>query len=202
MTREARSEHGTRTLGAGRGPRGLRRCGVKRSTPAHDAPATQALPSLGALLRRYLSIPAQSRPSSFFAFVRSCNPHVFSHHAHDRSDYHGHVWRAGGLFFCRGCTTVIVFTPLAFAAAILTRWPVEIPTAATASIFVLLLLLSLVPLPDGPRTPLHDLRRVALGCLLGSAAAYLLLCNDWVLRGVVVGVYVAVLAARRILRRS
>ena len=167
----------------------------------HHAPDGTSLPSLGTLLRQYLAFPATSRPSSFFAFVRSCNPHVFSHHAHDRADYLNHVWRAGGLHFCRGCTTVIVCTPLAFAAAIVTRWPAEIPTAATASTFVLLLALSLVPLRDGPRTLLHDLRRVALGCLLGSAAAYVLLCDDWVLRGVVVGVYLAVLAGRRMLRR-
>lgn len=174
---------------------------MKRSPQAATESDRSGLPSLGVLLRRYLALPADARPSSFFAFVRSSNPHVFSHHAHDRPDYLNHVWRLGGLFLCRGCTTVIVFTPLAFAAAILTRWPVAIPTAATASIFVLLLALSLVPLRDGPRTMLHDLRRVALGCLLGAAAAYLLLCNDWVLRSVVVGVYAAVLVTRRMLRR-
>jgi hypothetical protein len=155
---------------------------------------------LRTLLATYSACPAHSKPSSFFAFVRERNPHVFSHHEHERADYLDHVWRVGGLYLCRGCMTVITITPLAFALALFTRWPINVPLVATVSIFILLLL-ALLPLRDGPRTLLHDLRRVALGGLLGSAAAYLLLCDDWLLRGVVVGVYMAVLAGRRIARR-
>jgi len=152
------------------------------------------------LLTNYRACPECSKPSSFFAFVRERNPHVFSHHAHDRADYLDHVWRVGGLYLCRGCMTVIAVTPLSFGLALLTRWPVIVPLMATVLIFVALLLVSLLPLRDGRRTLLHDLRRIALGGLLGSAAAYVLLCDDWLLRGVVVCVYVAVLAGRRIVR--
>jgi hypothetical protein len=94
----------------------------------------------------------------------------------------------------------MVVTPLIFGLALWSRWPVTVPLIATVSTFVTLLLLSLLPLRDGPRTLLHDLRRVALGCLLGSAAAYILLCDNWLLRGLVVGVYLAVLAGRRFMR--
>lgn len=156
---------------------------------------------LRTLLASYMACPARSRPRSFLAFVRERNPHVLSHHAHDRSDYREHVWQVGGLYLCRGCMTVIIVTPLAFALALVTRWPVATATVWTAAIFSALLLLALLPLRDGPRTLLRDLRRVALGCLLGSAAAYLLLCDDWLLRGAVIGVYVVVLVGRGWLRR-
>ena len=172
--------------------------GSQRAKDATDQPRPADLPTL---LVGYRACPPHSKSSSFFAFVRERNPHVFSHHAHDRADYLDHVWRLGGLYICRGCSTVIIFTPLAFGAALFSRWPVILPTAATALIFTMLLLLSIMPLRDGPRTPLHDLRRVALGCLLGSAAAYVVICNDWALRGVVVGVYLAVLIVRRFVRR-
>jgi len=157
--------------------------------------------TLRTLLARYMACPAESRSASFLAFVRSENPHVFSHHACDRSDYPGHVWRVGGLYLCRGCATVIVTTPVFLGIALLSRWPVRMPTAATAAIFSALLLVALLPLRDGPRTALHDLRRASLGCLLGSALAYVVLVESWALRGVVVGVYVAVLVARRAVRR-
>jgi len=174
---------------------------MKQTRPAAAAPNRQQGADLRTLLTRYLACPPRQRPPSFFAFVREQNPHVFSHHAHDRPDYAGHVWRRRGLFLCRGCTTVLAVTPLALGIALLTRWPVNIPTLATATIFAALLALSLAPLRDGPRTLLHDARRAALGCLFGSAIAYLVLCNDWLLRAVVIGVYLAVLAARRIAKR-
>ncbi|MBL9148180.1 MAG: hypothetical protein JNM94_05740 [Phycisphaerae bacterium] len=164
---------------------------------AREAPRT----SLRALLARYMACPAESKPASFLAFVRSEDPHVFSHHASGRSDYRDHVWRVGGLYLCRGCTTVIVTTPVFLGIALLSRWPVRMPTAATAATFSALLLVSLLPLRDGPRTALHDLRRVSLGCLLGSALAYVVLTESWALRGVVLGAYVAVLVARRAVRR-
>lgn len=176
------------------------RTAMKQPRPVAAARDRQRPADLRSLLSGYLACPSRERPPSFFAFVRERNPHVFSHHAHDRADYAGHVWCARGLFLCRGCTTVLVVTPLAFGIALLTRWPVNIPTLATASIFAALLAMSLAPLRDGPRTLLHDIRRAALGCLLGSATAYLMLCDDWLLRAVVVGVYLAVLAARRLAR--
>jgi len=92
--------------------------------------------------------------------------------------------------------TVILLTPLSLGLALLTRWPVIVPTEVTGSIFVVLLGAALLPLREGRRTFLHDLRRAALGLLLGSAVAYVLLCDDWLPRAVVVGVYLAVLAAR------
>jgi hypothetical protein len=173
---------------------------MKRSRPSDEASAQTTSANLRTLLVQYRACPTPTKSSSFFAFVRERNPHVFSHHAHDRADYFDHVWHVGGLYLCRGCTTVMVVTPLIFGLALWSRWPVTVPLIATVSTFVTLLLLSLLPLRDGPRTLLHDLRRVALGCLLGSAAAYILLCDNWLLRGLVVGVYLAVLAGRRFMR--
>ncbi len=174
---------------------------MRRSPQDDDAPGRPCPDHLRALLAQYLACPVQAKPPSFLAFVLDHNPHVFSHHDHDRADYHDHVWRIGGLYLCRGCTTVIVVTLLSFTVALLTRWPVRVPTSATAVIFVAMLLCALLPLGDGPRTLLHDLRRVALGCLLGSAVVYLFLCDDWMLRSTVVGVYLSVLAGRRLFRR-
>ena len=156
--------------------------------------------NLASLLSQYMACPAQSKPPSFFSFVREQNPHVFSHHDHALSDYRDHVLKCSGLFICRGCTVVLITTVASFAAGMVSHWPVLLPTLTTALCFVVLLVLSLIPLRDSPRTVLHDLRRAALGVLLGSAAAYLILCDDWILRGVVIGVYLIVLAARRMLK--
>lgn len=174
---------------------------IRSNDDAADRPPRA---NLRTLLANYRACPTDSRSRSFLVFVRERNPHVLSHHDHQRADYLDHVWRIGGVYLCRGCTTVIALTPLAFVVAIVTRWPVKVPTLGTAAIFSALLLLSVIPLREGPRTLLHDVRRIALGCLLGSAIAYVLLCDDWLLRGVVVGVCLAVLAARRVvaLRRS
>lgn len=175
---------------------------MRRTHGDDDSSESPRPAGLRSLLANYLACPASSRPPSFLAFVRTRNPHLFSHHAHDQADYLDHVWRLGGFYICRGCTTAILVAPLAFGLALLTRWPVGVPTIATATIFAALLLLALLPLRDGRRTRLHDLRRAALGCLLGSAAAYLLLCDGWLERAAVVGVYLAVLVARRLLRRG
>ena len=59
--------------------------------------------NLGALLSQYMACPAQSKPPSFFSFVRAKNPHVFSHHDHAQSDYRDHVLKCSGLFIYRGC---------------------------------------------------------------------------------------------------
>lgn len=155
---------------------------------------------LPALLREYLAARKRAGSSGFAAFLRERNPHIFSHHDCTRGDYLDHVWRCGGLFICRGCIAVLVATVVSVAAALATGWPGALPNAAIAAIFTALLLLALVPLPESPRTTLHDLRRVALGLLLGSAAAYLILVDEWLPRVVVVAVYVSVLVVRRIVR--
>jgi hypothetical protein len=175
---------------------------MQRSSRQDTRPDQPPPPTAGlrALLAQYSTCPADDKPPSLFAFIRARNPHVFSHHAPTRADYLDHVWRIGGLYVCRGCTTVIIVTPVSFVVALLSRWPVRMPTWATAAVFAVLLAVALLPRRDGPRTLLHDLRRVALGALLGAAAAYLLLCDDWLLRGMVVGAYLAVLAGRRVWR--
>ncbi len=155
---------------------------------------------LASLLREYVAAPRSTESPTFFGFVRQRNPHVFGHHDCRRTDYHDHVWRCGGLYVCRGCTAVIVASVVSGTVGLVTRWPVAVPTSTVAACFVGLLLLALVPLARPPRTILHDGRRVALGLLLGSAVAYVILCDDWVLRAVVVGVYIGVLVVRRVVR--
>lgn len=174
---------------------------MKQSPRDKNAAPSRGAATLRSLLARYSACPAHARPLTFLAFLRAENPHVFSHHAPDQPEYRGHVWRVGGLYLCRGCTTVIAVTPISFGIALATRWPVRASTPVTATVLAALLVLAVVPLSDGPRTILHDLRRVALGCLLGSALAYVFLCDDWLLRGTVVAVYLAVLALRRLTRR-
>jgi len=157
--------------------------------------------SLRSLLTQYMACPRSARPPSLLRFVRERNPHVFSHHDHARADYGDHAWRCSGLYICRGCTAVFVATLVTFTVGVVTRWPVVVPTSAVAASFVVMLLLAHAPLPETPRTMLHDVRRAILGCLLGSAAAYVIICDDWVLRSVVVAVYLGVLVARRLRRR-
>lgn len=138
-----------------------------------------------------------SAPESFLAFVRRRNPHVFGHHDCTQADYLDHVWHCRGLHICRGCTAVVIAFGASLAVGLATGWPAALPTRSIAVVFTGLLLLSLVPLRASPRTVLHDLRRIALGALLGSAGTYLLLADEWTPRLTVVTVYIAVLAARR-----
>jgi len=172
-------------------------------TPSHRKRAERSGgASLGSLLAQYTACPKHSKPPSFLSFLRQQNPHVFSHHDHAQADYRDHVLKCTGLFICRGCTVVFITTVASFAAGMLSRWPILIPTPSIALCFSVLLLLALVPLRDSPRTFIHDLRRAALGILLGSAAAYIILCDDWILRGIVIGVYVCVLVTRRVMKRK
>lgn len=167
-----------------------------------DRPADRGGAHLTALLREYLAARKCAGASGFAAFLRERNPHVFSHHDCTRDDYLDHVWRCGGFLICRGCTAVLLATVVGFAAALATGWPGTLPDAGIAAIFTGLLLIALIPLPESPRTWLHDLRRLALGLLLGSAAAYLILVDEWLPRVVVIAVYVSVLVVRRIARKT
>lgn len=160
-----------------------------------------ALPGLGALLREYLAARRLSKGVSFVDHLHERNPHVFSHHDCTRADYLDHVWRCRGLHICRGCTAVFVALMLSLALGLVTRWPVVASLPPVAAIFTGLLLLSLVPLPEGPRTAMHDLRRVALGVLLGSATTFLILADDWLPRVVVVAVWIGVVVVRRFVGR-
>lgn len=153
---------------------------------------------LMSLLRQYAASRRASRPGSFLEFVRARNPHVFGHHDCAQPDYLDHVWRCRGLHICRGCTAVIAALTTSAVIGLTTGWPAALSTPAVATIFICLLAASLVPLRPTPRTVLHDVRRIALGILLGSAAAYLVLEETWTPRLIVVGVWVGVLLIRRV----
>ncbi len=143
------------------------------------------------LLRAYRERPSEEAEKGLREFIAERDPHLFSHHPPEQT-FRDHVWRIGGLYFCKGCVMTaagMVFGLLLFA---LTRWLTLLDDLQVGGVFVLLLTPTLIThLLDLPR-PWKHLSRFLLGFLIISAIFMLFVTDSWWVRGVIVGTYLAV----------
>ncbi len=143
-----------------------------------------------ALLKAYRERSPAEAEKGLREFVAERDPHLFSHHPADPA-FREHVWRFGGLYFCKGCVMTaagMLCGALLFAA---TRWLTLLSDLQAGGVFVLLLMPTLIThLLDLPR-PCKHVSRLLLGVLLVSAVCMLFVTDSWLVRFVIVGTYFA-----------
>ncbi len=146
---------------------------------------------LQSLLRAYASRPREKGDQSLWQFVAEKDPHLFSHHPADPS-FRDHVWKIGGLYFCKGCVMTFCGAVAGIVLFVLTGWLHHVSTAQTAVIFAGLLLPTL--LAHGFRWPrwARHAARFLLGVLLVAASLMLFVTDSWFVRVTIVGTYLAV----------
>lgn len=143
-----------------------------------------------ALLAAYRDRPEARADQSMWRFVAEKDPHLFSHHPATPA-FRSHVWKIGGLYFCKGC--VVTFG--GFLAGILfflaTGWLHRFSDGQVGGIFLGLLLPTfLSQLPRVPRVWKHG-ARFLLGVLIASAFFMLFVTDSWVVQGAIAGSYFA-----------
>jgi hypothetical protein len=125
---------------------------------------------------------------SLWAYLVRNNPWIFSHHPSNNC-FKEHVWTFRGLHFCKGCVVTVVGWVLAVTVQLSTCWLQNLSVGWVAAIFVALLLPAVcTSLFGAPRLIKHS-ARLLLGFLMASAIFFLVMTDDWLARGVVVGVY-------------
>lgn len=123
-------------------------------------------------------------------FVAKKDPYVFSHHP-SAVGFREHVWKIGGLYFCKGCVVTFCGIVLGFAFAVASGWLRLLTDAQVGGVFALLLLPTfLVHVARLPRWCKH-LARSLLGVLMASAFLMLFVTDSWLVRVVIIGTYFA-----------
>ena len=140
------------------------------------------------LTRAYRERSKEKEDQSLWEFAAEKDPHLFSHHP-AQPEFRSHVWKIGGLYFCKGCVVTFagaVFGIVLFALSGWLRWFSDWEIGA---IFVGLLLPSVFSsLLQLPRWCRH-IGRFLLGILLASAFLMLFVTDSWLIRGVIILTY-------------
>ncbi len=143
------------------------------------------------LMRAYRSRPPARAEQSLWEYVAERDPYLFAHHPAGKA-FREHVWRIRGLYFCKGCMMTAAGLVLGIVFQATTGWLGALDTAEVAIVFVLLLIPTIISHAlDLPR-PLKHVSRLLLGVLLISAVFYLFVTDSWLVRGIIVGTYLAV----------
>lgn len=140
------------------------------------------------LLSEYRRRPEEQEEQSLLEFVAEKDPHVFSHHP-SRPEFREHVWKAGGLYWCKGCAMTFfgIVAGLLFFAA--TRWLYWFSDFQSGLIFFGLLFPTLLVYFWKPPRWLRHISRFLLGFLLASAFIMLFVTDSWLVRLTIVVVY-------------
>lgn len=121
-------------------------------------------------------------------FVAEKDPLVFSHHPPGPA-FREHVWKIGGLYFCKGCVVTFSGTVFGLVFAAASGWLQRLTDLQVAWVFLALLLPTpLVHLLRLPRSCKH-LARFFLGLLISSAVLMLFVTDSWAVRLTIVATY-------------
>lgn len=134
---------------------------------------------------------APQKAKGFFTFLRERNPYLFAHHPNHPA-FRDHIWIYRGCYFCKGCT--VTFAGILFGGLLywLTGWLGWFSEPQIGLIFLGLLLPSVVTsLVNSPRVAKH-IARFLLGILVISALVMLFVTDQWIVRFVIVGTFLAV----------
>ena len=143
------------------------------------------------LLRAYRERPSTEAEKGLREFIAERDPYLFSHHPAD-SAFREHVWRFGGMYFCKGCVMTAAGMLCGGLFFAVTRWLNFLSDLQAGGVFLLLLMPTLIThLLDLPR-PCKHFSRFLLGVLLVSAVCMLFVTDSWLVRFVIVGTYFAV----------
>lgn len=143
---------------------------------------------LAELMQAYRRRPDGEADKSLWQFVAERDPYVFSHHPAG-PEFREHVWKIGGLYFCKGC--VVTFFGAVFGAGYfaVSRWLYEFTDIEVGLIFCVLLVPTLLlHLWRAPRWFRHA-SRFLLGFLMASAFLMLFVTDSWLVRAVIAGAY-------------
>lgn len=143
---------------------------------------------LASLKRAYDERPKEKADLSLWQFVAERDPWLFSHHP-AAPEFRAHVWKIGGLYFCKGCVMTFAGGIFGLLFYWLTGWLRAFSIFEIAVIFVLMLLPTLfTSLLRLPRTLKH-VARFFLGLLVVSAFLMLFVTDFWWVRGTIVACY-------------
>jgi hypothetical protein len=134
---------------------------------------------------------APQKTKGFFDFLRERNPYLFAHHPNHPA-FRDHIWIYRGCYFCKGCT--VTFAGILFGGLLywLTGWLRWFSEPQIGLVFLGLLLPSVfTSLVNSPRVAKH-ITRFLLGILVISALVMLFVTDDWMVRFVIAGSFLAV----------
>ncbi|WP_432797664.1 hypothetical protein [Poriferisphaera sp. WC338] len=181
----------------------------KKSRNGKQKAAGEVVPSkrdsLAGLMMAYAMQPGERQRESLWAFIRDRNPYVFSHHPSDKC-FEEHVWNFGGMYFCKGCVMTFSGVMAGLVLQLVVGWLGMMEgvweTWGVASVFVGMLLPTVVlGALGGPRWMKH-VGRFLLGVLVASAFCMLFVTGHWWVRGVVIAMFFLVKIPMERLRRK
>ena len=143
------------------------------------------------LLEAYKNRPPEKEDQSLASFAAERDPHLFAHHPEGPA-FREHVWRFGGLYFCKGCVMTLAGMVAGLVLFLVYPWLRHLSDAQTGLVFTALLVPTLLTALLKPPRPFRHAARLLLGVLMVSAFLFLFVTDSWLVRGVIVAVYFGV----------